>query len=398
MKTTETKILFIVSSLNTIIGLTVQIYFLKIIGIGAKLDAFLIALSFYQFFLTLSNSLITKDLTRQFTTSKYKNQLFSQVLFFSTIITLIVAILIATSIPFFIGIFGPNPYVLSLSRVMIFALIFSNTSNSIAAYLHSLKKHIIPESFSLISFILYCLLILIFFNGNIYNLALIFLGREMFLFILSIFYVRKHISLKGILSPILIEHQNFSKLIGGSLVYKTGPIVDKILLSIFPPGTISILSYSEMAFNSLSRILGKVFEQRLIVKFSTGENYKIKIQYFLFGLTIAIINIILYPPSLEWLTEFFQFQFDAFDQVFKLNLVYSLIIPIMIMQIIESSKLVSKGNFNSLVGFGIVCFGIGLFLKYFLIEKDVGLLSIPLGLLANFIILYLIYSLINQKS
>ena len=179
-------------------------------------------------------------------------------------------------------------------------------------------------------------------------------------------------------------------------------MIDKFLLAGFPSGSISILNYAELAFNSTNRVINRVFEQRLIVEFYENNKFRFGhfLKFILIGFAVSLVIFFIYPEIFNILIEYKIINSFNLETFTKLNLYYSLLILLSILMVYLSSTIISRKQFNLLVGSGILTFIIGIFTKYQLISITSNLNAIPLGLILNYFLLILIlyYKIIQHEK
>ncbi|MDC3195802.1 hypothetical protein OAT76_05285, partial [Flavobacteriaceae bacterium] len=250
-----------VASINTVFGVVFQFLILYAYGLGEILDSYFIALSIIQFFYTILNTGILKVFTIKLKESEHYKLIFSQ-----NLIVYLFTIIVFSFVMYFLSnyitkIFDSSEFSTNYFKILIFTLPFGVVTFICSSLLHSKKDHVTPELLSLTSFILFIVFFLIFYtNIPNYALPLSFIFKEAILSILLIFKCRKNFVTNNLVKTNMIIFNELKVIFAGNLIYKAGPIIDKFLLAGFPSGSISILNYAELAFNSTNRVINRVFE------------------------------------------------------------------------------------------------------------------------------------------
>lgn len=202
-------------------------------------------------------------------------------------------------------------------------------------------------------------------------------------------------------------------LLAGGLIYKSGPLIDRIFASTSPVGGMTIFNFSQMGASAVGNVLERAITIPLAPKIArlakdkewalVASAVRTNLLRGLFVPIGAATCILVLSP---WWVDIFQFLLNLDVQQARESLRICLVFTLLLYPLSVGSTIVSSlyiiGETKTVARVGIVGFILSLLIKY-ISFKAAGLIGLAIGIclyhLMNFLVMVLILKLrLNQRS
>lgn len=407
-------ILAFVTFLNLGLAFFSQLYIISVLGAGKDSDALFAGMALPQLLLTVLSGSLINVLVPLFVGTekeKLKREIWGFIFIIGLIFGIISLFLVLTAgiwtsliAPGFTG--NSKDVLIHVTRIQLLGMVFTAISGILWAYNYSIKRFIITESSQ---FVAGCtgLICLYFFlpKYGIVGAAWIFTGK---LFVQVAFLIPflgfKFPNFKSDIFK--IAWVRIRPLIGGSILYKTDPIIDRFLASLAPAGALSILYLSQQIYNAGTQILSKTLVVPTLptltelAKKKEWEQYKgLFWKKFYILLSVNLVLIVIGLSVFKFVIpniSIFQNKYD-YDYFYQILLLSSLSFIIPSLGQLMGNSFYAVGETRKITKLGITAFLCGVPLKfvlfYFFNIKGLAF-AISLSYLVSFVIMMIA---INKK-